>query len=159
MLTDTLQSAKLVLAKRTIGPQSDKLPLDIWIRTLNIAAGCNNPAEKDEQEVRQDHRHYNRDGQAFNVGETFAGLPFERGIMLADKLKPWVPEGMTMAQMALRWILDFDAVSVVIPGATAIQHVRDNAAASDLPPLSQELHRTLRDFYQNEVEQHIRGPY
>jgi aryl-alcohol dehydrogenase-like predicted oxidoreductase len=107
----------------------------------------------------QDHRNYNRDGQAFNVGETFAGLPFERGVMLADQLKPWVPEGMTMAQMALRWILDFDAVSVVIPGATSIQHIRDNAAASDLPPLPQELHHTLRDFYQTEVEQHIRGPY
>ena len=107
----------------------------------------------------QDHRNYNRNGQSFNVGETFAGLPFERGVLLANQLKPWVPEGMTMAQMALRWILDFDAVSVVIPGATSTQHVRDNAAASDLPPLPQELHRTLRDFYQAEVEAHIRGPY
>lgn len=107
----------------------------------------------------QDHRNYNRDGQAFNVGETFAGLPFERGVMLADQLKPWVPEGMTMAQMALRWILDFDAVSVVIPGATSIQHVRENAAVSDLSPLPQELHRILSDFYQTEVERYIRGPY
>jgi aryl-alcohol dehydrogenase-like predicted oxidoreductase len=128
-----------------------RLPLASGLLSGKFEAGTAFP--------EQDHRHYNRDGQAFNVGETFAGLPFERGVMLADKLKPWVPEGMTMAQMALRWILDFDAVSVVIPGATAIQHVRDNAAASDLPPLSQELHRTLRDFYQNEVEQHIRGPY
>ncbi len=107
----------------------------------------------------QDHRHYNRDGHVFNVGETFAGLPFERGVMLANQLKPLVPEGMTMAQMALRWILDFDAVSIVIPGATSIQHVRENAAVSDLPSLPQELHHTFSDFYQTEVERYIRGPY
>jgi aryl-alcohol dehydrogenase-like predicted oxidoreductase len=107
----------------------------------------------------EDHRHYNRDGQVFNVGETFAGLPFERGAMLAEQLKPMVPEGMTMAQMALRWILDFDAVNVVIPGATSTTHVRENAAVSDLPPLPRELHRRLSAFYQTEVEPHIRGPY
>jgi aryl-alcohol dehydrogenase-like predicted oxidoreductase len=108
---------------------------------------------------RTDHRTYNRDGQAFNVGETFAGLPFEKGVLLADALKPLVPSGMTMAQMAQRWILDFDAVTVVIPGATRPDQARDNATASALPPLSAELHEKLRRFYENDVARHIRGPY
>jgi aryl-alcohol dehydrogenase-like predicted oxidoreductase len=106
-----------------------------------------------------DHRTYNRDGQAFNVGETFAGLPFEKGVELADALKPLVPEGMTMAQMALRWCLDFDAVSVVIPGAKNPAQAEANAAVSALPPLTPQLHSRLHDFYTREVADHIRGPY
>ncbi|RME67156.1 MAG: aldo/keto reductase [Verrucomicrobia bacterium] len=106
-----------------------------------------------------DHRQYNRDGQAFNVGETFAGLPFELGVELAEALKPLVPAGMTMAQMALRWILDFEAVTTVIPGASRPDQVRANAAASDLPPLSRELHARLRGFYRTRVHDHIRGAY
>lgn len=106
-----------------------------------------------------DHRRFNRDGQHFNVGETFAGLPFERGVQLAEAVRPLVPEGMSMAQMALRWILDFDAVSVVIPGASRPSQVRGNAQASELPPLGEDLHRRLRELYSREVEEHIRGPY
>ncbi|MDQ8188271.1 aldo/keto reductase [Pelagicoccus sp. SDUM812002] len=106
-----------------------------------------------------DHRNYNKDGEAFNVGETFAGLPFEKGVSLADQLKPLVPEGMNLAQMALRWILDHEAVSVVIPGATRIEQARGNAAIADLPKLSAELHQTLRGFYKSEVRDQIRGPY
>jgi aryl-alcohol dehydrogenase-like predicted oxidoreductase len=106
-----------------------------------------------------DHRSYNRDGDAFNVGETFAGLPFEKGVELADAIKSWVPEGMTMAQMALRWCLDFDAVSVVIPGAKNPAQAEANAAVSILPPLSPDLHARLSYFYNREVAAYIRGPY
>lgn len=106
-----------------------------------------------------DHRNFNRDGQQFNVGETFAGLPFEEGVALAEQLKAWVPEGMTMAQMALRWCLDFDAVSVVIPGAKNPAQARANASASDLPPLNPELHHKLAEWYAQQVEAKIRGPY
>jgi aryl-alcohol dehydrogenase-like predicted oxidoreductase len=107
----------------------------------------------------RDHRTFNRDGQAFNVGETFAGLPLEKGVELADQLKPLVPDGTTMAQFALRWCLDFDAVTTVIPGAKHPQQARDNAAASDLPPLSDRLHQQLGQFYDDEVATHVRGPY
>ncbi len=107
----------------------------------------------------QDHRTYNRDGQAFNVGETFAGLPFEKGVELADALKPLVPDGYTFAEMSLRWCLDFDAISVLIPGAKDPAQARSNSHASDLTPLSPELHQQLRDFYAAEVANHIRGPY
>lgn len=106
-----------------------------------------------------DHRNYNRNGDAFNVGETFAGLPFALGVSLADQLKPLVPEGMTMAQMAQRWVLDFPAVTTIITGATRAEQVVGNTAVSQLPPLSPDLHQTLATFYQTQVTDHIRGPY
>ncbi|MCW3096089.1 MAG: aldo/keto reductase [Chthonomonadaceae bacterium] len=106
-----------------------------------------------------DHRNYNRDGQAFNVGETFAGLPFEKGVEFADTLKPLVPEGMTMAQMALRWCLDFPAVTTIIPGAKDPAMARANAAVSDLPSLPADLHTKLTLFYAEHVEDSVRGPY
>ncbi len=106
-----------------------------------------------------DHRNFNRDGAQFNVGETFAGLPFAKGVALADALKPLVPAGLTMADMALRWCLDFDAVSTIIPGAKNPGQAQANARASDLAPLGEELHGRLREFYAHEVTAHIRGPY
>jgi aryl-alcohol dehydrogenase-like predicted oxidoreductase len=106
-----------------------------------------------------DHRNYNRDGAAFNVGETFAGLPFEKGVELADALKTFVPEGLTLAEMALRWCLDFDAVSAIIPGAKNPAQARANAQASALPRLSLALHAHLANFYATEVAAQIRGPY
>lgn len=114
---------------------------------------------KETQFAEQDHRNYNRDGQAFNVGETFAGLPFEKGVELADALKPLVPEGMTMAQMALRWCLDFPAVTTIIPGAKNIGMARANAEVSALPSLPSDLHTQLARFYTEHVEDAIRGPY
>jgi aryl-alcohol dehydrogenase-like predicted oxidoreductase len=106
-----------------------------------------------------DHRNFNRDGDAFNVGETFAGLPFEKGVELADRIKAMVPEGMSMVDLALRWILDFEAVTTIIPGASRPEQVRGNVRAGNLPRLSPELHGLLRDFYETEVKASIRGPY
>ncbi|HEY5039262.1 MAG TPA: aldo/keto reductase [bacterium] len=115
--------------------------------------------KKDTKFPPQDHRTYNRDGQAFNVGETFAGLPFERGVELADKLNSMVPPGMTLSQMANRWCLDFDAVTTIIPGAKNPAQAVENAKASDLKPLSDELHLKLKEFYDREVKAFIRGSY
>jgi aryl-alcohol dehydrogenase-like predicted oxidoreductase len=105
-----------------------------------------------------DHRTFNRNGEKFNVGETFAGLPFERGVELTEELKAILPPG-DLAQWALRWCLDFDAVTVVIPGARNAEQARSNAAASDLPPLSPETHKRLREFYELKVAGLIRGAY
>ncbi len=107
--------------------------------------------------AKNDHRRFNRDGRYFNVGETFAGLPYEKGLELADRLRTLRPKGMTMAQTALRFALDFPAVSVVIPGARKPAQAAENAAASGSPPLSPALHARLREFYENEVRPHIRG--
>ncbi len=109
--------------------------------------------------AKSDHRNYNRDGKAFNVGETFAGLPFEKAVELAEALASLTPDGATMAQMAQRWILDHEAVSVVITGASSAEQAMANAAVSDLPRLDAQLHETLRAFYEERVAAHIRGPY
>jgi aryl-alcohol dehydrogenase-like predicted oxidoreductase len=114
---------------------------------------------KETRFPQNDHRNYNRDGQAFSVGETFSGLPYEKGVDLSDALKPLVPAGLTMAQMAQRWILDHEAVSVVITGASRPAQVTANVSVSELPPLDAKLRETLRDFYGKEVQPHIRGAY
>jgi aryl-alcohol dehydrogenase-like predicted oxidoreductase len=103
-----------------------------------------------------DHRHYNRNGEAFSQGETFSGIPFETAIDLVEELKPLLPQGMTMAQMAMRWILDQAAVSTVIAGASSPEQAAENAGVSDLDRLPGELHRRLSDFYTRRVEPQIR---
>ncbi|WP_116653389.1 aldo/keto reductase [Pelagibacterium sediminicola] len=105
-----------------------------------------------------DQRHYNRDGEAFSVCETFGGIPFGKGVELAEGLRALMPEGMNMAQLALRWILDHEAVSSIIAGASRPEQVTVNAEASDLPPLSAGLHEKLKDYYRTGVRPHIRGP-
>ncbi|MBN9523751.1 aldo/keto reductase, partial [bacterium] len=106
----------------------------------------------------QDHRTYNRDGAAFNVGETFAGLPFAKGVELVERLRPLVPPGYTLAQLAVRWCLDHPALTTVIPGARTAGQAKANAAAAALPPLPAALHDRLRDFFRDEVGPHVRGP-
>jgi aryl-alcohol dehydrogenase-like predicted oxidoreductase len=105
----------------------------------------------------QDHRNYNRDGQAFSVGETFSGIPFEKAVALADAMKPWLPAGMTLADMALRWILDQPAVSTIIAGVTKPAQLKANAAASRLDPLPDDLVQKLREFYGDKVRPNVRG--
>lgn len=140
-------------------PQAQELGVGIVVR-LPLASGLlTGKFTQATKFAESDHRNYNRDGQHFNVGETFAGLPFEKGVELAEALKAFVPTGMTLAQMTLRWILDHDAVSVIIPGASSPAQATGNASAADLEKLSPELHAKISEFYQNEVGQHIRGPY
>lgn len=105
-----------------------------------------------------DHRTYNRNGEKFNVGETFAGLPFERGLELTEKLKRLLPPGYTLPLAALRWCLDFPAVSTIIPGARNPAQARSNAEASGLPSLPADVHEKLRRFYRDEVKPAVRGP-
>ena len=128
-----------------------RLPLASGVLAGNFSAATVFPVN--------DHRNYNRDGLAFNVGETFAGLPYEKAVELADALKPFVPAGVMMAQMAQRWILDHPAVTTVITGASRPSQVSTNAGVSALPPLTDALHQSLRAFYQEHVCAHIRGPY
>lgn len=84
------------------------------------------------QFAAEDHRNFNRNGEAFDVGETFAGVPFETGLAAVEEVRKLVPEGASMAQFALRWILMHEAVTVVIPGARNGEQAKANAAASDL---------------------------
>jgi aryl-alcohol dehydrogenase-like predicted oxidoreductase len=108
---------------------------------------------------KNDHRLFNSDGQCFNVGETFAGVPFKIGLDIVEELKKMIPEGMTLAQMSLRWILDYDAVTVVIPGSKSPLQIPDNVSATDLPCLPKSLHNKLSSFYNEKIFKHIRGKY
>ncbi len=106
-----------------------------------------------------DHRSFNRNGESFNVGETFAGLPYEKGVELSRKLM-WIAEGReNMTRSALRWILDNPNITCVIPGFRNAAQVEDNLAASEVSPFSLEEHARLRKFYEDEVSQYIRGAY
>ncbi|NLO35535.1 MAG: aldo/keto reductase [Clostridiaceae bacterium] len=95
----------------------------------------------------KDHRFFNRDGQAFDKGETFSGVDYATGLEAVARLKAIFSSDYTLAQVALRWILMFDAVSCVIPGASRPAQVIDNAAAADMPPLSEEQMQQVRDLY------------
>ena len=121
-----------------------------------LASGVLTGALSRETEFPEnDHRNFNRNGEAFDVGETFAGIPYEEALDAADAIEPLVPEGQSMAQFTLRWILDHDAVSAVIPGSTSPAHIRDNVAAADLPRLTAERHADVREVYDEFVRGHV----
>jgi len=102
-----------------------------------------------------DHRNFNRNGEAFDVGETFAGVPFEAGLQAVEEIRALVPAGESMAAFALRWILMADAVSVVIPGARNAAQAKANAAAASLPPIPQDVMDATREIYERLVAPHV----
>jgi aryl-alcohol dehydrogenase-like predicted oxidoreductase len=98
-----------------------------------------------------DHRNFNRHGEAFDVGETFSGVDFETGLAAVEELKKLVPEGVTMARFALRWILMHPAVTCTIPGAKSPAQVADNAASSDLPAFSDDIMNLVSALYLDKI--------
>ena len=104
-----------------------------------------------------DHRSYNRHGESFDQGETFAGVDFDAGLAAVEELRPLVPEGMTMAQLALRWELMFPEVSATIPGARHPAQAESNSAAADFPPLSAELMAEIRRVYERHIRAQVEG--
>jgi aryl-alcohol dehydrogenase-like predicted oxidoreductase len=102
-----------------------------------------------------DHRTFNRRGEAFDVGETFAGVPFEVGVKAARELSELVDDGSTLAQFALRWIIDQRGVSTVIPGARNPEQVSQNVAAAALPPLRAAQLDGVRDVYDRLIREHV----
>ncbi|WP_182113104.1 MULTISPECIES: aldo/keto reductase [unclassified Actinotalea] len=104
-----------------------------------------------------DHRSFNRQGEAFDVGETFAGVPYDVGVAAAQEVARFTPQGATTAQLALRWILDQPGVSTVIPGASKPEQARSNAAAADLAPLDAETLAGLEKIYDERIRQHVHG--
>ncbi len=101
---------------------------------------------------KDDHRNYNREGQAFDRGETFAGVDYEKGLQAVEELKRIKPKDFTMAQFALKWILMHDAVSCTIPGAKRPSQVEDNCRASNLPDLSKQVLDGVREIYEKYVK-------
>lgn len=102
-----------------------------------------------------DHRNFNRQGEAFDVGETFAGVPYEVGVAAAREVAALTPAGATTAQLALRWIIDQPGVSTVIPGASRPDQARSNAAAADLAPLGQDALDALERIYDERIREHV----
>jgi len=102
-----------------------------------------------------DHRTFNRHGESFDVGETFAGVPFEVGLAAVRELAPLVPDSMSMSQFALRWILDQPGVTTVIPGARNAEQARANAAAAEVPSLSTEQIDGVRDVSDRQIRPHV----
>ena len=102
-----------------------------------------------------DHRNFNRNGEAFDRGETFSGVDFETGLRAAEELKEFVPEGHTLAQFALRWILMHPAVSCAIPGGKNPAQVEDNVAAVGMPPLPEEAMRRAEEIYDAEIRPEV----
>jgi aryl-alcohol dehydrogenase-like predicted oxidoreductase len=102
-----------------------------------------------------DHRSYNRHGEAFDVGETFSGVPFEVGVQAAKEIARIAPEGASTAAFALRWIIDQPGVSVVIPGARNPEQAQGNAAAAQLPPLTEEQQAAVRRIYDERIREYV----
>jgi aryl-alcohol dehydrogenase-like predicted oxidoreductase len=102
-----------------------------------------------------DHRNYNRSGAAFDVGETFSGVPFEAGLDAVRELRGVVPADIALARFALRWIVDQPGVSTVIPGARNADQARGNAAAANLPALTEEQQAAVREVYDRHIRAHV----
>ncbi|MGE5221552.1 MAG: aldo/keto reductase [Omnitrophica WOR_2 bacterium] len=124
-----------------------RLPL-----SSGMLAGKMKPNTKFTQD---DHRLFNRHGESFDRGETFSGVDYETGLQAVEELRALVPAGMTMAQMALRWILMFDAVTCAIPGAKRPEQVAENVSAADLPPLSQDTMNRISQVYANRIREQV----
>jgi len=120
-----------------------RVPLASGLLTGKMSAGTVFAAD--------DHRAFNRNGEAFDVGETFAGVPYDVALSVVEEIRDLVPDGIPMAQFALRWILMNDAVSTVIPGARNAMQARSNSGASELPALSKAKMEALRSIYEKRV--------
>jgi aryl-alcohol dehydrogenase-like predicted oxidoreductase len=107
------------------------------------------------QFAANDHRMYNRHGEAFDQGETFSGVDYETGLQAVEALRPLVPPGATMAQLALRWILMFPEVTSTIPGAKSPEQAENNVKAAELPPLSDETMQRVREVYDTYIRSQV----
>jgi aryl-alcohol dehydrogenase-like predicted oxidoreductase len=110
---------------------------------------------KDSRFEKDDHRAFNREGESFDRGETFSGLDYDIGLQAVDELRPLVPSGMSMSQMALRWILMFPAVTCAIPGGKRVDQVSENVKAADLPPLPDETMSSIESIYNQKIRPQI----
>jgi aryl-alcohol dehydrogenase-like predicted oxidoreductase len=140
-------------------PKANAAGVGILVR-LPLASGLlTGKFSKSSTFAADDHRNFNANGEQFNVGETFAGLPFAKGVELARELS-WIAEGrVDMARASMRWILENHNITCVIPGFKNTRQVEDNLGTIESPAFSPEELERLRSFYVNQVEAHIRGAY
>lgn len=136
-------------------PVAEEKDIGVIVRVPLASGLLSGKMSRDREFPEDDHRNFNRDGEAFDRGETFAGLDFETGLDTAEELKELVPEDHTLAQLALRWILDHPTVSCAIPGGKRPSQVADNVAATDMTPLSAEVHERIKEVYDSRIRPQV----
>jgi len=133
-------------------PEAQRRKVGILARVPLASGLLSGKMTRDRQFTKDDHRNFNRHGEAFDRGETFSGVAFETGLRAVEELRALLPEGATLAQLALRWILEFPAVTCAIPGAKRPAQVAENIAASDLKPLSPSTMKKIRALYDAQIK-------
>lgn len=156
-----LASVQIILNALRLKPVTEVLPVAAAagvgvIARVPLASGLlSGRYDENTRFADDDHRTFNRHGEAFDVGETFSGVDFAVGLQAVRRLSPLVPDGMAMAQFALRWIVDQPGLTVVIPGARNPEQARANAAVADLAPLSQQELATVGAVYDELIRPHV----
>jgi aryl-alcohol dehydrogenase-like predicted oxidoreductase len=135
--------------------QAKKKDVAVIVRVPLASGLLSGKFRPDTKFEANDHRQFNRHGEAFDVGETFSGVPYEKGLEAVERIRPMVSGDATMAQFALRWVLMFDTVSVVIPGARNPAQARANAEAAALPALSRDVMDEVRRIYDEDIRQYV----
>jgi aryl-alcohol dehydrogenase-like predicted oxidoreductase len=156
-----LASVQIILNAFRLKPLEEVLPaareagVGIIARVPLASGLLSGRYDENTKFAESDHRNYNRRGEAFDVGETFAGVPFETGLAAVRELQELVDDGTTMSQFALRWIIDQPGVSTVIPGARNPEQVRGNAASAELSPLRPDQLDGVREVYDRLIRPHV----
>ncbi len=132
--------------------QAQKRKVGILARVPLASGLLSGKITRNRRFAKDDHRNFNRHGEAFDRGETFSGVDFETGLRAVEELKAFVLPGATLAQLALRWILEFPAVTCAIPGAKRPAQVAENLGASDLAPLSAGTMKKIRAIYDGQIK-------
>jgi aryl-alcohol dehydrogenase-like predicted oxidoreductase len=136
-------------------PEAKRRKVGILARVPLASGMLTGRMTKETKFSEDDHRNFNREGARFDKGETFSGVDYDLALEIVDQLRPLVPPGVSMAQFALRWILMFDAVTCAIPGGKRPSQVEDNAHASDLAPLSNEVMQKVRELYDKRLRARV----
>jgi len=132
-------------------PQAKKKQVGILARVPLASGMLTGKLRRDSTFPKNDHRNFNLHGEAFDVGETFSGVDYAVGLEAVEEIRKLLPPGTSMSQFALRWILDFDAVTCAIPGGKRPDQIVDNCRASDLPPLSPEAMAAMQRIYDQKI--------
>jgi aryl-alcohol dehydrogenase-like predicted oxidoreductase len=135
----------------TLFPLAREQRIGILARVPLASGLLSGKLRRDSTFDRTDHRNYNRHGESFDVGETFSGVDYETGLRAVEELRPLVPAGASMAQLALRWILMFPEVTAAIPGAKDARQTEGNVRAADVPALSDDVMLRVREVYDRHV--------
>lgn len=154
---DTVQIIFNIFRQRPSGlffEQAKKKNIGVIVRVPLASGLLTGKFDKETTFSKDDHRHFNREGAAFDKGETFSGVDYDTGVETVHKLKNEFPD-IPLAQLALRWLLMFEAVSCVIPGASRPEQVLSNVQASELPPLSKEDMQKIETIYKQHIKSQV----